>query len=157
MNDGTLDRERLTVIAARADAATSGPWTPMLEGRDHSSGSSCIRTSTGGIEFDGASDADIEFMAHAREDVPYLISELRRLAEMLKPVRQGDHAGLLVRHYSRVRLLVDKYSKEGVGIGAFGYVIEIYADNKYEVEFSDETGATVAQLVLDGPEISLVL
>lgn len=33
---------------------------------------------------DGASDTEIKFMATARQDVPYLISELRRLTEMLK-------------------------------------------------------------------------
>jgi hypothetical protein len=61
----------------------------MLEGRDHSSGSSCIQTSTGGIDLDGASDADIDFMAHARQDVPYLVSELQRLAGMLRSAREG--------------------------------------------------------------------
>lgn len=90
MSNEFLDEERLAVIAARADAAAGGPWRPMLEGRDHSSGSSCIRTSIGGIDFDGASDADIEFMAHARQDVPYLISELQRLSGILKSVRRGE-------------------------------------------------------------------
>ena len=85
-----LDEERLAAIAARADAAASGPWRPMLEGRDHSSGSSCIRTLLGGIDLDGASDADIDFMAHARQDVPYLISELRRVAEILKSARKRE-------------------------------------------------------------------
>jgi hypothetical protein len=90
MSNEILDDERLAAIAARADAAASGPWRPMLEGRDHSSGSSCIFTSIGGIDLDGASDADIEFMAHAREDVPYLISELRRVAGMLKSAHKGE-------------------------------------------------------------------
>jgi hypothetical protein len=84
MSNEFLDEERLAAIAARADAAASGPWKPMLEGRDHSSGSSCIHTSIGAIDLDGVSDADIEFMAHARQDVSYLIHELRRLAGMLK-------------------------------------------------------------------------
>jgi len=89
MSNELLDEERLAAIAARASAAASGPWRPMLEGHDHSSGSSCILTSVGGIDLDGASDADIEFMAHARQDVPYLISELQRLAEILKSARKG--------------------------------------------------------------------
>jgi len=88
MSNEVLDNERIAAIEARADAAASGPWRPMLEERDHSSGSSCILTSIGGIDLDGASDADIEFMAHARQDVPYLISELRRLAGMLQSIHK---------------------------------------------------------------------
>lgn len=90
MGNEVLNEERLAAIAARAGAVASGPWRPMLEGRDHSSGSSCILTSIGGIDLDGASDADIEFMAHARQDVPYLISELRRVAGMLKSAQTGE-------------------------------------------------------------------
>lgn len=78
-----LDEQRLAAIEARAAAAADGPWRAMLEGRDHSSGSSCIATATGGMDLDGASDADIEFMAAARQDVPYLVSELRRLAALV--------------------------------------------------------------------------
>ena len=80
MDREPIDEEKLALITARASAATSGPWRAMLEGRDHSSGSSCILTAIGGIDLDGATDADVEFMANARQDVPYLISELRRLA-----------------------------------------------------------------------------
>jgi hypothetical protein len=90
MRNEALDEERLAAIAARAEAAASGPWRPMLEGRDHSSGSSCILTSIGSIDLDGASDADIEFMAHARQDVPYLLLELRRVAGMLKSARRSE-------------------------------------------------------------------
>ncbi|MDO9103681.1 MAG: hypothetical protein Q7U57_01835 [Methylovulum sp.] len=77
------DDYQLTSIEIRANAASSGPWKAMLEGRDHSSGSSCIVTPTGSIDLEGASDSDIEFMAHARQDIPYLISEVRRLMGIL--------------------------------------------------------------------------
>jgi hypothetical protein len=37
-----------------------------------------------------------------------------------------------------------------------GYVIEVYEDGNYEVEFSDSaTGATLAQLVLNESELAL--
>ena len=58
-----------------------------------------------------------------------------------------------IQNYSRVRLLVDAYSQEGVSIDAIGYVIEVYPDEKYEVEFSDEHGITIAQIVLGSEEI----
>jgi hypothetical protein len=50
---------------------------------------------------------------------------------------------------------VDRYSGDGVDAGALGYIIEVYPDGKYEVEFSDGTGKSIAQLVLSESEISL--
>ena len=84
MKNALIDRQRLAAIEARTLAATGGPWRALLEGQSHSSGSSCIATATGAIDLDGASDADIEFMAKAREDVPFLVSELRRLAALVE-------------------------------------------------------------------------
>ena len=84
-----FDEEKISAIQARTDATSPGPWKGMIEGRDHSSGSSCITTANGGIDLDGASDADIDFMANARQDVPYLISELRRLAALIRSSRQA--------------------------------------------------------------------
>jgi len=55
--------------------------------------------------------------------------------------------GKMLPDYSRVRLITNKYTKDGVPEGSLGYVIEVYDDGKYEVEFSDpETGST--QLVI---------
>ena len=58
-----------------------------------------------------------------------------------------------IQNYFRVKLLVDTYSQEGVGIDSIGYVIEVYPDEKYEVEFSDEHGITIAQIVVGSDEI----
>lgn len=84
MSVDIIDERRINEITARINAASPGPWKAMLEGRDHMSGSSCITMPTGGIDIDGASDADIEFIANAREDVPYLVSEIKRLAALLQ-------------------------------------------------------------------------
>ena len=55
----------------------------------------------------------------------------------------------MLPQYSRVRLVDDKYVKDGASEGALGYVIEVYEDGSYEVEFSDpERGCTFAQLVV---------
>jgi len=88
MKKELLDAQRISEIEARLNAAAPGPWRAMIEGRDHSSGSSCIVTATNGIDLDGASDADIDFMANARQDVPYLISELHRLVELVSSFRR---------------------------------------------------------------------
>lgn len=78
-----LDQVRISEILARLDAASAGPWMASLEGRHQVSGSSCLVTQSGAIDFAGATDGDIEFMANARQDIPYLVEELRRLAELI--------------------------------------------------------------------------
>ncbi len=73
----------LAAIEERCNAATAGPWRSFVEGRDHSSGSDFIQT--GGfsesqdIELVGATTADQDFIASAKQDVPRLIQEIRRL------------------------------------------------------------------------------
>jgi hypothetical protein len=60
----------------------------------------------------------------------------------------------MLTEYSRVRLTTNKFVSEGACDGMFGYVIEVYGDGKYEVEFSDPaTGCTLAQLVLGDEDI----
>ncbi len=58
---------------------TPGPWVSFVEGRDHTSGSNFIRTCGEDIELAGASDADQDFIARARQDVPMLLDEIERL------------------------------------------------------------------------------
>jgi hypothetical protein len=77
--------DRLAEIQERSNAATPGPWRSFVEGRDHDSGSSFIQTSGDDIEFVGATEADQDFMAHARQDIPELIAEIARLKA------QGTH------------------------------------------------------------------
>lgn len=79
MPEHTLTAERLREIQARIDGATGGPWTACVEGREHSAGSSCIRTATEDFERSGASAADLDFIAHARQDLPLLLAEIHRL------------------------------------------------------------------------------
>ena len=55
--------------------------------------------------------------------------------------------------YTRVRLLTDRYRAEGTTAGDVGYIIEIYPDGAYEVEFSDRQGISYAQIVVNGDEI----
>lgn len=71
-------------IRQRCDQATPGPWKSFVEGRDHDSGSSFIMTSGGDIELIGASVADQEFIAHARQDIPQLLAEIQRLKAMIR-------------------------------------------------------------------------
>jgi hypothetical protein len=57
--------------------------------------------------------------------------------------------------YSRVRLLTDKYQSRGVSVGAIGFIIEVYGDEAYEVEFSDKKGITIALIAIPQDEVEL--
>ena len=56
-------------------------------------------------------------------------------------------------NYSRVRLLNDKYQSEGARCFDVGYIIEVYPESKYEVEFSSPDGTTTAQIVAGEDEL----
>ncbi len=80
--------EELEVIRLRCEAATSGPWRSFVENRDHNSGSNFIMTGENthrgeDIELIGATIADQDFIAHARQDIPKLLCEIIRLKALL--------------------------------------------------------------------------
>lgn len=82
ISDAELDS-----IEQRAQAASPGPWVAYIEGRDQECGSDFIMI--GGDERNEdmylsrnevrVSDADLDFVAGARHDVPRLVMEVRRL------------------------------------------------------------------------------
>jgi len=83
-----MDEDDLRQIEARVDAASPGPWTSWIEGRDHTAGSSFIETRSAegrgdDIELLGASSADQDFIVAARSDIPALIAEVRRLRNLM--------------------------------------------------------------------------
>lgn len=78
----------LNQIKQRCDKATSGPWS-YIEGRDHTSGSNFIMTGDENnrgkdIEIIGGTIYDQDFIAHARQDIPNLINEIKRLKKSIK-------------------------------------------------------------------------
>lgn len=84
MRDEMTDEE-LDEIERRCEAARPGPWTSYFEGRDHMAGSNFIRVGGDGesrgedIELIGATVEEQDFIAQARQDVPRLLAEVRRL------------------------------------------------------------------------------
>jgi hypothetical protein len=87
MNTSPSELE-LQEMEARAAAAQPGPWKSWVEGRDFQSGSNFIQTGQGAdqgedIEMTGATVEDQDFMAAARQDIPRLIAEVRRLRGLL--------------------------------------------------------------------------
>ena len=79
-----LTEEDLLAIEARCNATQIGPWIAFIEGRNHFGGSSFILTGQDSergedIEMIGATDADFDFIANAKQDIPRLLCEIRRL------------------------------------------------------------------------------
>ena len=78
-----MDINEINDIKERCEKATPGPWKSYIEGRDHTSGSSFIRTAGEDIELTGATTNDQDFIAAARQDIPALIEEVYRLRQLL--------------------------------------------------------------------------
>ncbi|WP_329330844.1 hypothetical protein OIU81_03275 [Streptomyces sp. NBC_01454] len=81
--------DRLTEIAARAAAATPGPWTVHEEwpGSVFHGGEPNllpIARTTGRM-----AEANERFIAHAREDVPWLLAEVERLRTVIAALAEG--------------------------------------------------------------------
>ena len=84
--------QELDEIEQRAHAASPAPWEAFIEARDHTAGEDFIRI--GGFDdaqpdmyiqhYLGATSVrvpatDLDFIAHARQDIPRLVAEIRRL------------------------------------------------------------------------------
>ncbi len=90
-----MTEEELIEIENRCKAATEGAWKSYVEGRDHESGDSFIMTGVDkgeniwsssrqqDIYLSGATVADQDFIAHAREDIPKLLAEIKRLKNLI--------------------------------------------------------------------------
>jgi hypothetical protein len=91
-----MTNEELDEIKMRCEATSIAPWVSFIEGRDCESGSSFIMTGIAkgeniwgenrgeDIYLTGATNADMDFIAHARQDIPLLIAEIERLRKLLK-------------------------------------------------------------------------
>jgi hypothetical protein len=92
--------QEIIEIKKRVETATKGPWKSYIEGRDHSSGNDFIMTGISeneniwsegrgtDIELTGATDADQDFIANARQDIPRLLEEVARLKEEINNLKR---------------------------------------------------------------------
>jgi hypothetical protein len=81
--DTSLSEEEITAISARCERSTAGPWKSYVEGREQMSGSDFIMTGAEDIYLTGATAADQDFIAHARQDIPRLVAEISRLRKFI--------------------------------------------------------------------------
>jgi hypothetical protein len=78
-----ISEAEISEMRLRCEQATLGPWKSYIEGREEMSGSDFIMTGAEDIYLTGATKADQDFIAHARQDIPRLISEVERLRKLL--------------------------------------------------------------------------
>jgi hypothetical protein len=84
-----ITADELDAIEQRAQRASKEPWMSFVEGRDHWGGDNFIRVGEpkdnepdmyiSRAQLRPASVDDQDFIANARQDVPRLIAEVRRL------------------------------------------------------------------------------
>jgi hypothetical protein len=111
------DGERATLIAARADAATPGPWGYLRAW-------GAIWAADGGVQLAHVSDGvevatclhdpDAEFIAHARADVPWLLGQLA--AEQAAVAALERRLDILVAAVGRANQALDRLPWEGDGL-----------------------------------------
>lgn len=85
-----MNNRRIREIEERCNKVTEGPWISFVEDRDFTCGSSFIQTSGNDIELIGATVDDQDFIANARQDIPWLIDEIRRLKKILNDLGYND-------------------------------------------------------------------
>ena len=74
-----ISNQELKDIKNRLENTSKGTWQAFVEDRDFESGSSFIKTEGDDIELIGATEADYDFIAHAKEDISKLLDEIERL------------------------------------------------------------------------------
>ena len=88
MNEEELTEDELAAMEARCEAATPGPWQSWIEGRDNFGGDCVITTEGEDIYLlpppTLRAPYDQDFIAAARQDVPRLVAEVRRLRRLLQ-------------------------------------------------------------------------
>ena len=94
--------QELNEIRNRVQKTTQGPWKSFVEGRDHESGDSFIMTgiqdgqdiwsgSRGNdIYLTGATNEDLDFIAHARQDIPNLLDYINDLKVEIEKIKTGS-------------------------------------------------------------------
>lgn len=83
--------QQLDAIEARAKEATAGPWHTEWSAESALNGVWCIDGRVCSAAR-GSRAEDSEFVAHAREDVPALVAEVRRLRAALERIATENQA-----------------------------------------------------------------
>ena len=130
--------EELVSMDARIAAASMGAWVPVLEPRGATGGASCIQIAPATavdddemylsrfvngervqVSPDLQLDADLDFIASARQDMPRPVAEVRRLRGLLRGDSDRRHAAFVaLRELGRSLDYRDR-ADAGRGLAAF--------------------------------------
>jgi hypothetical protein len=87
-----LSDHELRAIEDRCRTASPSPWFSYVVGRNLEAGLNCIELGSAQlIEVVGATVADQDFIANARQDVPNLLRYVRSLQQQLAAARACEH------------------------------------------------------------------
>jgi hypothetical protein len=97
--------QRIAEIKARAEAATPEPWWVVGKDSWHMEGFPQVEMNTpDGKYFPVHNDADADFIANAREDIPFLLGQLAERDKELKDL-QKEVASLAIESIEREKTL----------------------------------------------------
>lgn len=92
-----MNEKELQAISERAEAATPGPWENIRTiGGCNALISSRFAIAEMGRKYPGNRHADVEFLAHARADVPALVAEVRKLRAQVETAHEIVIAGIQI-------------------------------------------------------------
>lgn len=64
--------------------------------------------------------------------------------------------GLEMKQFDKVMVLNNKYINDGVNMGDIGFIIDIFSDSAYDVEFSLPDGTTYALCIINPDDLKKV-
>ncbi len=114
MSNEPLNQKDIEAIRARYEQTTPGPWRSFVEGRDHWSGDHFIQTGGEDVYLIGATLADQDFIAHARQDIPRLVAEVERLraaSHAVVDASSRDDAGTLLTILAQINADVSEVGR----------------------------------------------
>lgn len=109
------DEQRLAEIRSRAEAATPGPWQSECEGDLVTAGPLSLTLA----DFTWRrkpNPADAPFVAHARDDIPWLLDLVQQQARVIADLaEESDAARLAMRYREALEKIADlNIHKEGL-------------------------------------------
>lgn len=109
-----MSEDELKAIEARATAATPGLWE-CFQATDHESGPWYFGPKRGEQWSEAKTNrADAQFIAHAREDIPALVAEVRTLRRLLSSVYETclDNGAVLLETRQEIVRVLDRDPSE---------------------------------------------
>ncbi len=168
--------QRISEITARCEAATTGPWAATGSGADirvcHTEDGKCVcclalmgkwdETGTPTKETSEQWEGDAAFIARAREDIPYLLSQLAECAkqvEMYKKAMEGlaeictDRDAEIERLREAQRWTDTEYDTPDIGQAVLLYMPDKETDNIRAGEYMGEGDYRIGNKLYRGMEI----